>query len=86
MKVPARLYKRLEALERPGGDDEINAIFRKYRGMKALRLATEKAREGGGERTREDDDAIRNAVGLTGVAKLRQDMLREQDRRRSGEV
>jgi len=52
MKVPARLCKRLEALERPGGDDEINAILRKYRGMKALRLATEKAREGGGERTR----------------------------------
>ena len=52
MKLPTRLYKRLEALERPGGDDEINAILRKYRGMKALRLATEKAREGGGERTR----------------------------------
>ena len=51
MKVPARLWKRLEALERPGPgpDDEINAIFRKNRGMKALRLAMEKAREGGGE-------------------------------------
>ena len=47
MKVPARLWKRLEALERPGPgpDDEINAILRKYRGMKALRLAIEKARE-----------------------------------------
>jgi hypothetical protein len=86
MKVPARLYKRLEALEHPGGDDEINAIFRKYCGMKALRLAMEKAREGGGERTREDDDAIRGGVGLTGMKKLRQDILREQDRRRSGEV
>jgi hypothetical protein len=86
MKVPARLYKRLEALERPGGDDEINDIFRKYRGMKALRLAMEKARERGGERTREDDDAIRGGVGLTGMKKLRQDVLREQDRRHSGEV
>jgi hypothetical protein len=54
--------------------------------MKALRLAMEKAREGGGERTKEDDDAIRGAVGLTGMKKLRQDILREQDRRRSGEV
>jgi hypothetical protein len=86
MKVPARLYRRLEALERPGGDDEINAILRKHRGMKALRLATEKAREGRGERTREDDDAIRGGVGLTGMKKLRQDVLREQDRRHSGEV
>jgi hypothetical protein len=88
MKVPARLWKRLEALERPGPglDDEINAIFRKYRGMKALRLAIEKARELKGEWTREDDDAIKNAVGLTGLKKLRQDMLREQDKRRSGEV
>ena len=86
MKVPARLCKRLEALERPGGDDEINAILRKYCGMKALRLAMEKARERGEERTREGDDVIRGAVGLSGVAKLRQDMLREQDRRRSDEV
>ncbi|MGC1860798.1 MAG: hypothetical protein WA733_06645 [Methylocystis sp.] len=88
MKVPGRLWKRLEALERPGPgpDDEINAIFRKYRGMKALRLAIEKARELKGEPTREDDDAIKNAVGLTGLKKLRQDMLREQDKRRSGEV
>ena len=88
MKVPARLWKRLEALERPGPgpDDEINAIFRKNRGMKALRLAIEKARELEGEPTREDDDAIKNAVGLTGMRKLRQDMLREQDKRRSGEV
>ena len=56
MKLPTRLYKRLEALERPGGDAGINAILRKYRGMKALRLATEKAREGGGERTRAESD------------------------------
>ena len=49
MKVPARLYRRLEALERPGGDDEINAILRKYRGMKALRLAMEKAPVKAGE-------------------------------------
>ena len=81
-----------EALERPGPgpDDEINAIFRRYRGMKALRLATEKARELGGEWTKEqqeaEDNEIRNAVGLTARKKLRQDILREQDKRRSGEV
>lgn len=88
MKVPARLWKRLEALERPGPgpDDEINAIFRKYCGKKALRLAIEKARELKGEPTREDDDAIKKAVGLTGLKKLRQDMLRERDERRSREV
>ena len=88
MKVPARLWKRLEALERsrPGPDDEINAIFRKYRGKKALRLAIEKARELKGEPTREDDDVIKKAVGLTGLKKLRQDMLRERDERRSREV
>jgi hypothetical protein len=88
MKLPARLWKRLEALERPGPgpEDEINAIFRRYRGMKALRLATEKARELKGEWAKEDDDAIKNAVGLTGMKKLRQDMLRDRDKRRSGEV
>jgi hypothetical protein len=88
MKLPARLWKRLEALERPGPgpDDEINAILREYRGMKALLLAIEKARELEGERTKEDDDAIKNAVGLTGMKKLRQDMLRDRDKRRSGEV
>ena len=85
MKPPARLWKRLEALERPGPgpEDEINAILRKHRGMKALRLAIEKARELRGEWTKEDDDAIKNAVGLTGMKKLRQDILREQDKRRS---
>ena len=59
MKVPARLWKRLEALERPGPgpEDEINAILRKYRGMKALRLATEKAREQRGEWTKEQQEA-----------------------------
>jgi hypothetical protein len=88
MKPPARLWKRLEALERPGPglDDEINAIFRKHRGMKGLRLAIEKARELKGEPTREDDDGIKKAVGLTGLKKLRQDMLRERDERRSREV
>jgi hypothetical protein len=70
----------------PGPDDEINAIFRKHRGMKALRLAIEKARELKGEPTREDDDGIKKAVGLTGLKKLRQDMLRERDERRSREV
>jgi hypothetical protein len=54
--------------------------------MKALRLATEKARELEGEGKKEDDDAIKNAVGLTGVRKLRQDILRDRDKRRSGEV
>ena len=92
MKVPARLWKRLEELERPGPgpDDEINAILRKYRGMKALRLATEIAREQRGEWTKEqqeaEDSEIKNAIGLTGLKKLRQDMLREQDKRRFGEV
>ena len=86
MKVPARLWKRLEALEPPGPDDEINAIFRKHRGMKALHLAIEKARELQGEPTREDDDAIRGAVGLTGMKKLRQDVLREKERIRSREL
>jgi hypothetical protein len=89
MKVPARLHKRLQALEQPRGDD-INAMFRKYRGMKALRLATEKAREQRGEWTKEqqeaEDSEIRNAVGLTGMKKLRQDMLREQDERRAREA
>ena len=92
MKPPARLWKRLEALESSAreeinGQGEINAIFRKYRGMKALRLAIEKAREFKGEPTRADDDAIRGAVGLTGMRKLRQEILWAQDRqRRSGEV
>jgi hypothetical protein len=86
MKAPARLRKRLEALERGGGDDQIKAIFREYRGMKALRLAMAEARELEGERTKEDDDAIKNAVGLTGLKKPRQDMLRERDERRSREV
>ena len=56
MKPPARLWKRLEALERPGPgpEDEINAILRKYRGMKALRLAIGKARERRGEWTKEN--------------------------------
>ena len=30
-----------------------------------------------------EDDEIKNAVGLTGMKKLRQDILREQDKRRS---
>jgi len=51
--------------------------------MKALRLATEKARELEGEGKKEDDDAIKNAVGLTGMKKLRQEILREKDERRS---
>jgi hypothetical protein len=89
MKVPARLHKRLRALEQPEGD-EISAIFRKYRSMKALRLATEKVREQRGEWTKEqqeaEDNEIRNAVGLTGMKKLRQDMLREQDQRRAREA
>jgi hypothetical protein len=91
MKLPARFWKRLEALERPGPgpNDEINAIFRKYRGMKALHLAMAKVSERRGERTKEqqeaEDNEIRGAVGLTGMARLRQDMLREQDQRRSGE-
>jgi hypothetical protein len=92
MKLPARLWKRLEALERPGPgpEDEINAIFRKHRGMKALLLAIEKAREQRGEWTKEqqeaEDNEIKNAVGLTGMRKLRQDILRDRDKRRSGEV
>ena len=96
MKPPARLWKRLEALERPGPgpDDEINAILREYRSMKALRLAIEKARELKGEGTRENDDAIKSVVAhgrlrrntQTGMKKLRQDILRDRDKRRSGEV
>jgi hypothetical protein len=89
MKVPARLHKRLQALEQPQGGD-INAMLRKYRGMKALRLATEIARQQQGEWTKEqqeaEDSEIRNAVGLTGMKKLRQDMLREQDERRAREA
>ena len=66
--------------------DEINAIFRKHRGMKALLLAIEKARLLQGEPTREDEDAIRGAVGLTGMKKLLQDVLREEERIRSREL
>ncbi len=58
--------------------------------MKALRLAIERARELRGEWTKEqqeaEDNEIKNAVGLTGVRKLRQDILRDRDNRRSDEV
>jgi hypothetical protein len=45
--------------------------------MKALHLATAKVRELKGPATMEDEDAIKNAVGLTGMKKLWQDVLRE---------
>jgi hypothetical protein len=41
MRLPARLAKRLVAVEQRAATSEIDLIFKKYRGMKALRMAME---------------------------------------------
>ncbi len=64
-KVSARLWKRLEALERAGRaeinvQEEVDAIFRKYRGMKACAWRPRKPRnigENGRGKTRTPSEA-----------------------------
>jgi hypothetical protein len=79
MRLPARLAQRLVAVEQRAGTSEIELIFMKYRGMKALRLAMKAAKAAqAGEAPREPAGA--KIGGLTGVAGLR-----EGDAKRKGD-
>jgi hypothetical protein len=82
MRLPARLAKRLVAVEQLAATSEIDLIFKKYRGMKALKLAMEAAKAG--EAPREPADA--KVGGLTGVAGLAEAMRKEKAMRMAKEA
>lgn len=83
MKLPARFYKRLAALE-GGALQHGDLIHFRYPGMKGLIEAIEEARArlGWREMTAEDEEKIKNAVGLSGMSLMLQQALLELDQQR----
>jgi hypothetical protein len=69
MRLPARLAKRLVAVEQRAATSEIDLIFKKYRGMKALRMATEAVKAAQtSEAPREPADAkVGEPTGMAGL-------------------
>ncbi len=85
MRLPARVAKRLVAVEQRAATSEIDLIFKKYRGMKALKLAMAAAKPAqAGEAPREPAGA--EVGGLTGVARMREAMRKEKAERMAREA